>query len=287
MTENDANTPVLRKHNAKINNCQVTISPSVKNLSSLNNLLFCVCGKQVLDINNPICGICAEKEEKSRKFGDLYRYSNKEKNFIKFWTALYKDSLYLYISYNSENHKAYYLLSSCFFEISQKNPIKLGSDFYYAFNIFTEKKTKVFACKSLEEFQGWTESIKNGIGFSCISDFYKITDTIGQIKGGVVTKGIHLKSNIEVAIKVYNKLQMEKDELENVYREIDIMRQCRHPNIIKLYDVFENRKNIYIVLEFLAGGDLFTYLENRKFSISEKRANHLIHYLGAALFYLH
>lgn len=52
---------------------------------------------------------------------------------------------------------------------------------------------------------------------------------------------------------------------------------CQHPHIIRLLDVFENQDYIYIVMESLSGGDLFTYLEKRSFKISEKRAKELSH----------
>jgi BR serine/threonine kinase len=52
---------------------------------------------------------------------------------------------------------------------------------------------------------------------------------------------------------------------------------CQHPHIIRLLDLFENQDYIYIVMEHLQGGDLFTYLERRDFSISEERAKTLCH----------
>lgn len=52
---------------------------------------------------------------------------------------------------------------------------------------------------------------------------------------------------------------------------------CQHPNIIRLLDIFENQDYIYIVMEQLTGGDLFTYLEKRNFTVSEKRAKELSH----------
>jgi len=52
---------------------------------------------------------------------------------------------------------------------------------------------------------------------------------------------------------------------------------CQHPHIIRLLDIFENQEYIYIVMEILRGGDLFTYLEKRDFIISETRAKELTH----------
>jgi len=62
---------------------------------------------------------------------------------------------------------------------------------------------------------------------------------------------------------------------------------CQHPYIIRLLDIFENQDYIYIIMEHLAGGDLFTYLEKRDFEISEDRAKVLSHQIATALYYLH
>ena len=62
---------------------------------------------------------------------------------------------------------------------------------------------------------------------------------------------------------------------------------CQHPYIIKLIDVYENHEYIYIVMECLNGGEMFTYLEDRDFEISEQRAKQLFHMIATALYYLH
>ena len=62
---------------------------------------------------------------------------------------------------------------------------------------------------------------------------------------------------------------------------------CQHPDIIRLLDIFENQEYIYIVMENLQGGDLFTYLEKRNFEITETRAKTLSHQIATALYYLH
>jgi serine/threonine protein kinase len=45
--------------------------------------------------------------------------------------------------------------------------------------------------------------------------------------------------------------------------EVDILRSSLHPNVIKLHDMYEDSKNMNIVLEYLEGRDLFSYLERR------------------------
>jgi serine/threonine protein kinase len=103
----------------------------------------------------------------------------------------------------------------------------------------------------------------------------------------VVKAAIHKKTQKKVAIKIIKKAGMKATDLELVKREIEILKICQHPNIIRLLDIFENPDYIYIVMELLRGGDLFTYLEKRAFKITEIRACNIVHSLATALFYLH
>lgn len=80
---------------------------------------------------------------------------------------------------------------------------------------------------------------------------------------------------------------MEPYEFELQKREIEVLKICQHPNIIRLLDVFENPEFIYIVLEYMEGGDLFSYLEKREFRITEDRARSIAHEIAAAIYYIH
>lgn len=58
--------------------------------------------------------------------------------------------------------------------------------------------------------------------------------------------GIHKESKHKVAIKILSKKDMSTTESELVRSEIEILKICQHPNIIRIYDVFENIDFIYI-----------------------------------------
>ena len=62
----------------------------------------------------------------------------------------------------------------------------------------------------------------------------------------MVKLGIHKKNKCKVAIKIISKKDMKNKDKELVKTEIEILKICQHPNIIKLYDVFENFEFIYI-----------------------------------------
>ena len=70
---------------------------------------------------------------------------------------------------------------------------------------------------------------------------------------------------------------MPIQELELQKREIEVLKICQHPNLIKLIDTFENNDNFFIILEYLSGGDLFEYLSKREFKITEDRARTITH----------
>lgn len=83
------------------------------------------------------------------------------------------------------------------------------------------------------------------------------------------------------------KASMKPVEAHQTKREIEVMKMSKHPNIVRLQDVFEDADNFYLVLEYMGGGDLFDYLKNRMFRLPEERAKEIIHQMTLALAFLH
>ena len=59
-----------------------------------------------------------------------------------------------------------------------------------------------------------------------------------------------------VAIKVMNKAKL-KDHLEAIQEEVDILTKLDHPNIVKYYETYIDERYIYLVMEYIGGGELF------------------------------
>lgn len=110
---------------------------------------------------------------------------------------------------------------------------------------------------------------------------------MGKGKFGVVRLGIHKTSGERVAIKIIKKSAIKEKDLALVRYEIETLKMCQHPNIMKLLDVFETFEYLYLVIELLEGGDLFSYLERVNFKVPEAKARKFIHSLATGLFYLH
>jgi len=184
-------------------------------------------------------------------------------------------------------------LSGVFLEEGEKKVIEGNT--YFSFSVIYPKKTRVYYVEKEEEYKSWISSIKKAIGYSNLNDNYEIKQKLGNGKFGVVKLGIHKETGRKVAIKTINKNNMSIEDQGLVKTEIEILKICQHPNIIKLYDVYENVDNIYIskifyfilVMEYCSGGDLFGYIEQRGFKLPEVRACELIYKLSLAINYLH
>ena len=74
--------------------------------------------------------------------------------------------------------------------------------------------------------------------------------------------------------------------MDMIQNEIEILKICQHPNILKLYDVIENHEKLYIITELIEGPELYSYLEKENFDIDEITVNKIIKKLTSALFYL-
>ena len=60
-----------------------------------------------------------------------------------------------------------------------------------------------------------------------------------------------------MAIKIIDKSKLDKSNLEKVYREVEVLKLLKHPNIIKLYQVMETKSMLYLVTEYATQGEIF------------------------------
>ena len=68
---------------------------------------------------------------------------------------------------------------------------------------------------------------------------------------------VHRLTNIERAVKIINKNKMNIKERSRMYQEIKILKQLDHPNIVKIFDFYDDDDYMYIVTELCSGGELF------------------------------
>ncbi|XP_046441053.1 nascent polypeptide-associated complex subunit alpha, muscle-specific form-like isoform X6 [Daphnia pulex] len=116
---------------------------------------------------------------------------------------------------------------------------------------------------------------------------FDLVRKLGQGTYGKVQLGINKETGQEVAIKTIKKAKIETEaDLIRIRREIQIMSSVRHPNIIHIYEVFENKEKMVLVMEYAAGGELYDYLSQRKV-LNEAEARRVFRQVASAVYYCH
>ncbi|CAD7089213.1 unnamed protein product [Hermetia illucens] len=115
---------------------------------------------------------------------------------------------------------------------------------------------------------------------------YKLIKTIGKGNFAKVKLAKHLPTGKEVAIKIIDKTQLNPGSLQKLFREVRIMKMLDHPNIVKLFQVIETEKTLYLVMEYASGGEVFDYLVLRG-RMKEKEARVKFRQIVSAVQYCH
>ncbi|CAI5450774.1 unnamed protein product [Caenorhabditis angaria] len=115
---------------------------------------------------------------------------------------------------------------------------------------------------------------------------YKLMKTIGKGNFAKVKLAKHVITGQEVAIKIIDKTALNPSSLQKLFREVKIMKQLDHPNIVKLYQVMETEQTLYLVLEYASGGEVFDYLVAHG-RMKEKEARAKFRQIVSAVQYLH
>jgi len=122
-----------------------------------------------------------------------------------------------------------------------------------------------------------------------IEEDYEIGELLGSGNFAEVKKGIHRYSSENVAIKILEKrklmLKSSSKMVISLEREINILKSIKHENIIQIYDVYEDEKYVYLVLELAQHGELFDRIKEE--SLTEPQARKVMKQLFEALEYLH
>ncbi|XP_066529334.1 NUAK family SNF1-like kinase 2 [Hoplias malabaricus] len=114
---------------------------------------------------------------------------------------------------------------------------------------------------------------------------YEFLNTLGAGTYGKVKKAKERSGRL-VAIKSIRKENIkDEQDLIHIRREIEIMSSLNHPYIVSIYEVFENKDKIVIVMEYASKGDLFDLISERQ--ISEKEARHFFRQIVSAVHYCH
>jgi len=110
--------------------------------------------------------------------------------------------------------------------------------------------------------------------------------TLGQGSFGEVKKAKNKTTGEEIAVKIINKSDMAQEDLLALQTEVEILSQIDHPNVVKLFEVWEDKLKFYMVMEIMTGGELFDRIVEKD-HYSEKEAADTIRPIVDAIRYCH
>lgn len=117
---------------------------------------------------------------------------------------------------------------------------------------------------------------------------YVLGQTLGEGEFGKVKLGWKKDGTIQVAIKLIRRevLGSNPTRLPKIYREISILRDLSHPNIVRLHEMVETDRHIGIIMEYASGGELFDHILNNRY-LKDNAARRLFAQLVSGVGYLH
>lgn len=118
-----------------------------------------------------------------------------------------------------------------------------------------------------------------------ISDTYTFTDKpLGEGAFGKVYLATENDTGIKRAVKVIERTKIKN--YQRFYNEVNALRTLDHPNIIKLFEIFEDKTNVYLVQELCSGGELFDFIVEREF-VTEELAAKIFQQIMQSILYCH
>jgi len=119
-----------------------------------------------------------------------------------------------------------------------------------------------------------------------VEETYEFKEELGVGNYSVVKKAVHKKTGEVVAIKIYDKRHLRIFDKGCINTEVEILKSLRHSNVINIKEAYDAPKKLYIVMEFMEGGELLDLIRKRKV-FPEREACKIFHQTISALAYLH
>ncbi|KAI8916365.1 kinase-like domain-containing protein [Gorgonomyces haynaldii] len=116
--------------------------------------------------------------------------------------------------------------------------------------------------------------------------YYDLEKNIGEGNFAKVWLATHTLTKEKVAVKVIDKEKLDKATAKKLFREVRIMKMLNHESVVRLYEVIDTPDELYLILEYVPGGELFDYLVAHG-RMKEKDARKAFRQIVAAVSYCH
>ena len=134
-----------------------------------------------------------------------------------------------------------------------------------------------------------TKSVELGLESEPEMADFNVLKELGEGSFGKVLLVQHKKTNAKYALKVVDKQHvLTEPDKSSFLREVEINYKINHPNIVKLFGHFEDNECCYLLMEYIGGGDLFSYIPvNGKSILKPEQAASIIKDVISAVYYIH
>ncbi|XP_023591612.1 death-associated protein kinase 1 [Trichechus manatus latirostris] len=123
-----------------------------------------------------------------------------------------------------------------------------------------------------------------------VEDYYDTGEELGSGQFAVVKKCREKSTGLQYAAKFIKKRRTKSSRRgvsrEDIEREVSILKEIQHPNVITLHEVYENKTDVILILELVAGGELFDFLAEKE-SLTEEEATEFLKQILSGVYYLH
>eukprot|EP01135_Chromosphaera_perkinsii_P010022 Nk52_evm57s1992 gene=Nk52_evmTU57s1992 len=188
-------------------------------------------------------------------------------------------SVYLKHPFPKDNTDRVLLVEDCSNSIFSQAYIK-----HTLFNIGKMMKN-VSLCRKKEPLK--YQQMVNSSRTEDVENYYQMFERLGSGRFAEVRRCFHMQTCKEYAAKIMNKRSSSCTHLRiQSVSEVEILSSISHPNIIRMFEVYESPFEIVFITELASGGDLFEYLDRNK-GLREDKAVGIVYQLACAITYLH
>jgi calcium-dependent protein kinase len=146
-------------------------------------------------------------------------------------------------------------------------------------------KRDIHSCKTTIH-RPWSMNPLEGKLIKSYEDDFEAIEVLGEGAFGVVYKVVNRTTNEVYAMKVIHKKRRVGDDRNKLPKEVEILQQLEHPNVLKCYDYYEDEDGFYIIMEYIEGIKLDVLIDSWK-KVYERWSSMIIRQLLVAVEYLH
>ena len=218
----------------------------------------------------------------------IYKYDKNEFDLKRFYCCIKGFDLLFFSSnlkndyVNLFNFRNTFLSSSDKISINKISyfPIKItfsNNNYFYLYFISDKIRNK------------WLNKMKEIIKNFDFDDYYELKENLGEGDFAVVQKCIKKSNGKIFAVKKVLKKKIKYRDLIIMEGESSILKLIHHPNLVELIDYFESEDKIFMVMDYLEGGDLIKFICDHEpmTNVPEKTIAKIIYRIGKAIQYLH